>query len=185
MIEITRDVITAAAGGDMAAFEVIYKAYSGFVYNVALKMIRNDFDAEDVTQEVFITLYNKLSQFRFESSLKTWVYRITVNYSINYAKKRSRERKKTVVFDDARQLDVSLPVVQPVEPREDSAFLMSRLLDRLEPDYRIYIVLREVEGLSYEEIATTLRVNINTVRTRLRRARERLLIAKKEVEYEL
>jgi RNA polymerase sigma-70 factor (ECF subfamily) len=179
MVEITRDIIAAAARGDMAAFEVIYRACSTFVYYVALKVTRNNQDADDVTQEVFVTLFHKLRQFRFESSFKTWIYRITVNHAINYAKKGSQERKKTVVFDDTRQVDASLPAVQPVESQEDCIGLVNHLLDQLNPDYRVYIVLREIEGLSYEEISATLKVNINTVRTRLRRAREKLLAGKK------
>jgi RNA polymerase sigma-70 factor (ECF subfamily) len=178
MIGITRDIIEAAARGDMAAFEVVYRACSDFVYYVALKVTRNDQDADDVTQGVFVTLFDKLSQFRFESSFETWIYRITVNHAINYAKKRSRERKRTVVLDDTRQVDVPLPAVQPEESREDSIGLVNQLLDQLDPDYRVYIVLREIEGLSYEEIAVSLKVNINTVRTRIRRAREKLLAGK-------
>jgi RNA polymerase sigma-70 factor (ECF subfamily) len=176
MIEITRDIIAAAARGDMAAFEVIYRACNTFVYYVALKVTRNNQDADDVTQEVFVTLFHKLRQFRFESSFKTW---ITVNHAINYVKKRSQDRKKIVVFDDTRQVDAPLPAVQPVESQEDRIGLVNHLLDQLNPDYRVYIVLREIEGLSYEEISATLKVNINTVRTRLRRAREKLLASKK------
>ena len=91
----------------MQAFEEVYKASSSFVYNVALRVVNNTEDAREVTQEVFLIIYNKLKSFRFESSFKTWVYRITANYAINFAKKASRT--KTVAFDEA-WARVSLPL---------------------------------------------------------------------------
>src|SRR5689334_18703031 len=99
MEDIARDILIKASQGDMQAFEEVYKTTQGFVYNVALRVVSNREDALEVSQEVFMTIYNKLKGFRFESSFKTWVYRITANTAINFAKKHSRT--KTVPFDES------------------------------------------------------------------------------------
>ncbi|MCA9403923.1 MAG: sigma-70 family RNA polymerase sigma factor [Candidatus Omnitrophica bacterium] len=181
MQEIEREILERAAAGDVNAFEEVYKAYSRFVYNVALRMCRNNEIAQDVTQDVFITVYDKFDKFRFESSFKTWVYRITVNTSINTLKKGSKMRDKSVSFDD--QYDYGQPADSLPEKiqREEQAALIDRLLGYLNTDQRTCIVLRNIEGLSYEEIAAALKIPINTVRSRLKRAREKLLQIRNEV----
>src|SRR5271168_5419927 len=99
MEDIARDILIRASQGDMQAFEHVYKASSSFVYNVALRVVNNREDALEVAQEVFMIIHNKLKDFRFESSFKTWVYRITTNTAINYGKKISRA--KTVPFEES------------------------------------------------------------------------------------
>ncbi len=179
MLDITRATIEQAAGGDIGAFEEIYKKTSGFVYNVAWRVTGKREDAEEVAQNVFVTVYKKLGDFRFEASLKTWLYRITVNLSLNYAKKAARERNATVSYDDARTHaaeDIERAVVPAQEPADFQ--LLEEMLQSLNPDQRACIVLRGIEGLSYREIARTLNVNINTVRTRIKRGRQVLLALK-------
>lgn len=184
MQEITESVIRQAAQGDTGAFETIYKAASSFVYNVAYRVVERKEDTEEVTQEVFITLYHKLKQFRFESSFKTWVYRITVNQAINMAKREAKTRDKTTSYDEHLEVPVISGGVQENIEREYHTKLIDDLLKEINPDQRACVVLRNMEGLSYEEIAKTLKVNINTVRTRLKRAREKLLATRKQVGYE-
>src|ERR1700733_12793154 len=99
MEDISRDTLIKASQGDMQAFEEVYKTSSSFVYNVALRVVNNREDALEVSQEVFMIIYNKLKDFRFESSFKTWVYRITANHAINFAKKNTRS--KTVPYEEA------------------------------------------------------------------------------------
>ncbi len=163
----------------MQAFESIYKASSGFVYNVALRIAGKSHDAEEVTQEVFIKVYRNLKYFQFRSSFKTWVYRITVNTALNLYKRVSREMNRRRDFDDvARTVASGEDVAGEVQDREERKAHEARLaelLDTLNPEQRSCIVLREIEGLSYQEMAQALGVNINTVRTRLRRARVALL----------
>lgn len=181
MQEIAQDILERAAGGDVAAFEEVYKIYNRFVYNVALRMCRNNEMAQDVTQDVFITVYNKFDRFRFESSFKTWVYRITVNTSINSLKKGSKMRDKSVAFDDQYDYGQRSDTVPEQMRREEQAALIDRLLGYLNADQRACMVLRSIEGLSYEEIAESLKIPINTVRSRLKRGREKLLQIRKEV----
>ena len=181
MQDLSRDILERAAQGDLVAFEQVYKVYSGFVYNVAWRMCRNNETAQDVAQDVFITLYDKMDRFRFESSFKTWVYRITINTSINVLKKSSKMRDKSVAFDDQYDYGQSGDTVHQEIQREEQTELVNKLLGYLNPDQRACMILRSIEGLTYEEIAESLKIPINTVRTRLKRAREKLLQIRDEV----
>ncbi len=183
MQDITEDILTEAARGDLKAFETVYKASSSFVYNVAFRVVGNKEDAQEVTQEVFLTVYNKLKEFRFESSFKTWVYRITVNHAINMAKKTARTRNKTTVYNEQME-PLALPSdIEAKVEKEYNDEIIEDLLNAVNLDQRACIVLRNIEGLSYEEIAKSLNININTVRSRLKRAREKLLAVRKQVGY--
>lgn len=158
----------------MDSFESIYNDTAGFVYNVARRILNNNEDAEEVTQEVFVVVYNKLKYFRFESSIKTWVYRIAVNRAINLAKKRSREKMKIAEYEKEFR-----PAVETAQDKEARDRMTEALLRSVDPDQRACLVLRNIEGLSYKEISDILKININTVRSRLSRARERLMALKK------
>jgi RNA polymerase sigma-70 factor (ECF subfamily) len=180
MANITENIIIEASEGSTEAFESIYKEYSGFVYNVAFRVVNNIDEAEEVTQEVFLTVYRKLKSFKFKSSLKTWVYRIAVNMAIDYARKRSREQHHTVLYED-NKLNKTIDSAGEEIEREQQEKIISTLLEALSPNQRVCIVLRSIEGLSYQEIAESLNININTVRSRLKRARETLLVLRKEM----
>lgn len=177
MTEISRELIIKASEGDMNAFEEIYKLSSGFAYNVALRIANNAKDAEEITRDVFIKVYKNLKRFAFRSSFKTWVYRITMNTAINFRKKESREQNKKANYEFA--LDAAAAGYK--ERDNDKEDLAAFLLSRLRPKHKACIVLREIEGLNYEEISNVLKININTVRSRLKRARQRLMTFKKEV----
>ncbi|MFC1599163.1 RNA polymerase sigma factor [Candidatus Omnitrophota bacterium] len=175
MQDIPKDVLMQASRGDMQAFEQIYKATSGFVYSVAYRIVSSREDAEDITQEVFLRIYNNLKKFQFRSSFKTWVYRITANTAINTYRKKVKETRRSADFDVAIEtIGVSGGIDEAIE-RTDSQSVVSWLLKKLNPDHRACIVLREIQGLSYKEIARALKININTVRSRLKRARLCLL----------
>ncbi len=181
MHDITDEMITKAAQGDLESFEMIYRAASGLVYNVAYRIVSNRQDAEEVTQEVFLTVYHKLNSFRFQSSFKTWIYRVTANTAINYSKKNSKQRNRNVEYDDNLN---SVPVENEAGAKLDQEHheqKINTLLNALNPDQRACIVMRNMEGLSYQQMADTLGININTVRSRLKRAREVLLSMRKEV----
>ena len=182
MEDIGKDILIRASQGDMQAFEDVYKASSSFVYNVALRVVNNREDALEVAQEVFMIIYHKLKDFRFESSFKTWAYRITANYAINYAKKNSRA--KTVPFEESFGEGSVESEAHAQIDQEHHGQLVEKLLKELNEDQRACVVLRDIQGLSYEEIAQALGININTVRSRLKRAREKLLSMRKMVDYE-
>jgi RNA polymerase sigma-70 factor (ECF subfamily) len=182
MEEIPKDTLIRASQGDMQAFEEVYKASSSFVYNVAYRVVNNREDAMEVAQEVFMNIHQKLKGFRFESSFKTWVYRITANNAINFAKKNSRS--KTVPYEESYGEGAVISDVHADMDQAHQAKLVENLLNELNPEQRACVVLREIQGLSYEEIAQALNININTVRSRLKRSREKLLSLRKMVDYE-
>lgn len=181
MDELSKDILEKAAQGDIASFEQVYRTYSRFVYNVAYRMAGTVEEAEEITQDVFLTIHQKLDKFRFESAFKTWIYRITVNSSLNYFKKMRKDQNKTVQYEDQYEYEQPQHEVYAQIEKESKSSQIQKLLDCLNPDQRACIVLRNVEGLSYEQIAESLNVNINTVRTRLKRARKKLLSVKDEV----
>jgi len=175
MIDIPRDIVTRAASGDRAAFEEIYRLTSGFVYSVAFRIANNKADAEEVTQDVFMNIYRNLNSFEFRSSFKTWVYRITVNTAINKYRQASREKIRRNAYEvETVRSGVSDKPLEFIE-KESSEQRIASLLRELDSDQRACIVLREIEGLSYKELAKVLKININTVRSRLKRAREALI----------
>ena len=187
MKDIPEHIFTRAAGGDKDAFRELYTITSGFVYGTALRVTRNTQDAEEVTQDVFMKVHRKLKRFEVGTSFKAWIYRITFNTSLNTCKKRQRE---TVKIEGVKH-EVDVPTEPPVGTAGlDRIYYRKKLDDLLaliNVDQRACILLREIEGLDYKEIARVLKININTVRTRLKRARERLMHhARKEVSsYEM
>ena len=182
-MEIPDDILIQASRGDLAAFEAVYKASAGFVYNVAFRIVGNREDAEEVTQEVFLIIHGKLKGFRFESSFKTWAYRITANCAINFAKKTSRTSNKTMEYDDTLFEPTASGDVRADMDKEHHSKAINDLLSTINPQQRACVVLRNIEGLSYQQIADTLKINVNTVRSRLKRAREKLLTLKGQVNY--
>jgi RNA polymerase sigma-70 factor (ECF subfamily) len=175
MEDIAIDILARAREGDIEAFEQVYKAASSFVYNVALKITRNSADAEEVTQDVFMKIYHNLKDFQFRSAFKTWVYRITVNTAINYYRKSIKKDSDRVDFDSTVGTVASGTSTVEDIIQNDNARRLDTLLNILNPDFKACLVLRELEGLSYQEIAAVLKIPVNTVRSRLKRARQALL----------
>jgi RNA polymerase sigma-70 factor (ECF subfamily) len=179
MKEIPFQIIDKAANGDRAAFEEIYHACAGYVFNTALRMTRSRESAQDVSQDVFVTLYDHLKDFRHESRLTTWIYRITVNKAINYMKAERKIKKA-----DADAGDVEVVCENSIYAKADNderSRIIDKLLGMLTTDQRACVVLRNIEGLSYADMARVLNININVVRSRLKRAREKLLSLRNEV----
>jgi RNA polymerase sigma-70 factor (ECF subfamily) len=172
---ITSELLDQAASGDMAASETVYRQAAGFVYNVALRVMGSPDAAADVTQDVFITLFAELKNFRRESSFKTWVYRVTVNHALNARRNQARHTSRSVPLEPLADL---LPDTVSVEADAEKASAHAaalQLLATLPDDQRVCMVLRNCDGLSYQEIAAVMKTNINTVRTWLHRARTALL----------
>ncbi|MFA6636761.1 MAG: sigma-70 family RNA polymerase sigma factor [Candidatus Omnitrophota bacterium] len=177
MLKISDDTIKRAAEGDMEAFEEIYRYSSGYVHSVAYRITGNRQDAEEVTQDVFVRVYRKLGTFGFRSAFSTWLYRIAMNTAINLYRKKSKERGKTIPFDDAVAADKYGEGKEEGNniDGEDNEKLVRSMLESLPEGQRACVILRNIEGLKYEEVARALGINLNTVRSRLNRARERLI----------
>ena len=181
MQDISDEMIARSARGDVEAFEDIVRAYGDLVFNVGLRIVRNRQDAEEVAQEVFLTLHRKLGSFEGRSGLKTWIYRITVNTAINYAKRGAGVKNKTVEYDEDVAPIAQHGLMKEKVEMEYTANVVDKLLGMLSPQQRACIVLRSMEGLSYEDIARNMGIDINAVRSCLKRARDKMLAARKEV----
>lgn len=156
-------------------FTELYRTHSSFVYNVAFRMVESKEDAQEIMQDVFLKVHQKMNNFMFRSSIKTWMYRITVNCAINTLNKHKREHMGRVHNEHVFENTPSLNNTQENLDEKDREEEVNRLLRALNTDERACIILRNIEGLSYEEIAQSLNVNLNTVRTRLKRAREKMI----------
>jgi len=176
-MDISTETINRAQSGDIHAFEDLYKKASGFVYNVALSVTNNKSDADEITQDVFIKIYKNIGKFRSLSSIKTWIYRIAVNTAINHKKASQKHTENREDPETAFRSIAAKERVRDNVAKKDAKERISKLLTILNPDQRACILLREIEGLDYKEIANVLGVNINTVRTRLKRARRKLILA--------
>ena len=182
MQDVSEEILTKAAKGDIPSFEAVYRAAAGFVYNVAYRIVNNREDAQEVAQEVFLNVYRQLKGFHFSSSFKTWVYRITVNCAINFARKEAKNKTMQggrPSAEEAASGDMPTRINQ-----EHRCKIVDDILSFLNPEQRACVVLRSMEGFSYRQIAQALRININTVRSRLKRAREKLLAHRKKAAYE-
>jgi len=180
MQDIPKDILTQASKGNVEAFEEIYRATSDFIYSVAHRITTNREDAQEVTQDVFLKIYKNLKSFRSQSSFKTWIYRIAANTAINAHKRRARELSRKVKYNDDIELKYTHDSTKETIDKESNEALVKSMLNILNPDQRACVVLKDIEGLSYKEIAEALKININTVRSRLKRAREALLNYRQE-----
>ena len=166
--------------GDADAFAVLMEEYQKKVYLLALRTVGNPQDAEDMTQEAFLRAYRSIHSFRGDSKLSVWLYRLTTNLCIDLL--RSRGRKPAVSLtvedndEDTQELDVTDERYDPEEifQRRELQRAVQRGLAALPEDYRVILVLRELEGLSYAEIGEVLGLEEGTVKSRLFRARKKL-----------
>ncbi len=178
MEHISEETLARSAQGDLKAFEEIYRAASGFVYTTALRITNNRADAQEVTQDVFLKIYKHLGKFQAGTSLKAWIYRITVNGAINVYNKNLKEHGRRADFETAMATTAAggQPAAADRLHRGDTLDQLAALLNLLSPEQRACLLLREIEGLNYREISGVLDLNINTVKTRVKRARETLFL---------
>lgn len=166
-----RDLL-ARSKADHAAFEQLVLRYQDRIYTLCRYMLRDTEDAQDAAQDAFLKAYAALGTFAPGASLSTWLYRIAVNTCLDYNKKSRPEP-----VDDDSAVD-NLPSPQPSPERlsqsKETGRLIEGALGKLPGKLRAAIVLKEIEGLSYEEIAHTLATSVGTVKSRISRAREEL-----------
>ncbi len=187
-IDVALDRAATLAGEDVAlvaelragseqAYAYLLGVYQTPVYDLVLHIVDNPSDAADVLQEVFVKVFRKIGQFNGDSSLKTWIYRIAVHEASNHRRSWLRRfRREPVSLDDdahepaAALTDTPYLHLEQAERRE----VVRKALASLAPPYRTVVVLREIEGMSYEEIAQVVGLAEGTVKSRLKRGRELL-----------
>ncbi|MHC4766178.1 MAG: RNA polymerase sigma factor [Planctomycetota bacterium] len=175
MSEVPTETIRACQKGDLEALGAIYRATAERVFRVALRLLGCHAEAEDATQQIFLRLHRKIATFDGRSSFSTWLYRVATNHCLNLLKGRRVLAPLAQVADDPAVLDGRPATGMAAD--EGEAPSVARLLECLHPDDRAAIVLKEVEGLTYRQLALVLGVPPGTVMSRLHRARQRLLAA--------
>ena len=166
--------------GDEAAFKEIVESSQGLVYNTALGIVQNPEDAEDVTQEVFVQLYESIKTFKGESKLSTWLYRITVSKAMDHLRKKKRKKRFAYVqslFGANDELihdppDFAHPGVS-LDNKEKAKELF-KAIDQLPAKQKIAFTLNRIEGLSYQEISEIMKLTVASVESLLHRARKNL-----------
>ncbi|HWO03023.1 MAG TPA: sigma-70 family RNA polymerase sigma factor [Blastocatellia bacterium] len=169
---------------DLAAFEELVAKFERPVYGLCFRLLADAEEARDATQETFLKVYRGLSGFRAQSGLKTWIYRIAINQAMNQQRWwRRRHRDETISLDLTRgDSETTIGSLLPGHVASPEALAIAgereghimRALSEIKQEYRIALVLREIEELSYEEIAETLAISIGTVKSRIARGREEL-----------
>jgi len=177
-------LVEKAQQGDMNAFEDIVRTFQGPIFNLAYRMVNNRDDAADAAQEIFVKLFRKIQQFRGDSKFSTWLFSLAANT----CRSRLRRLRRIASFEvrhvdeeyetdeGSRSMDLADPSDDPVRmlERTEMQHGIESAITELPPDARMIVVLRDLQGLSYDEIAAVLHCSIGTVKSRLCRARSRL-----------
>lgn len=187
-------LLEKAKAGDVAAFEELIESYQRKIFNIALRIVGNYDDANDLAQEVLIRIYKSIGNFKEQSSLSTWIYRITTNVCLDDIRKR--KNRKVISLDEEirvedgemqRQIVSSDPLPEDTAEKGELRELVKDAISSLSDEHRLVIVLRDLQGFSYEEIARILKCPEGTVKSRINRARltlKNVLQSKRELLFE-
>ncbi|MCY2941703.1 MAG: sigma-70 family RNA polymerase sigma factor [Planctomycetota bacterium] len=172
--------------GNTSAFDVIVRRYNTKVYSLAYRLLGSVEDAEDVAQDTFSQAFKGLGSFRGTSKFYTWLFRITYNLAISQRRKRKPALSLNSQTDSQGEITLPSDDASPMKNMEDEEgkTLMEKALGLLSLDHRAGLVLKEIEGFSYEEIALSLGVPVGTVRSRLHRARLELRAILEKIDKE-
>ncbi len=171
-----------AIKGDVESFEKLIERYQSKAYNIALRMLGNEEDAKDVIQDSFIKIYRSLRKFRGDSSFYTWIYRIVTNTCYDFLKKKNKWDNNTMSLTNYQNTltgeieDIKDELHRPdiiLDNKENSAQIID-CLHKLSYDHKTVIILRDIQGFSYDEIAQILNCSEGTVKSRINRARSKL-----------
>ena len=177
-------LVRRAQAGDQQAFASLVERYQRKAFSVALGLVRDREEAMDIAQEAFVKVYKYLDHFKGDSSFYTWLYRITVNICIDHRRRRGGDPKGQVEFDEAirREDEGEVGVLgtrlgsnpQKAALRGELAGKIEEALQQIPENHRAILLLREVEGMSYEDLAKTLKIPKGTVMSRLFHARKKM-----------
>lgn len=175
-------LIKKAQSGDVSAFEKIVSEYQNVVYSVVYRYAENSEDAEDMSQEVFIKMFKNINSFQFKSKLSTWIYRVATNTCIDLVKKFKQDNTYSLdegiesVDGEKNYIEISDVSMAPenVYERYETRDVINQAIKNLNEEYRTVIILRDIEGLSYDEISEVLSCSVGTVKSRISRGRRKL-----------
>jgi RNA polymerase sigma-70 factor (ECF subfamily) len=170
--------------GEAAAFEELIAERSGEIYGLLFRLTENGEEARDLTQETFLRAFQNIDRFRGDADVRTWIYRIAINQARNRFRWWRRRRRDATVSLDQKQGESGQSIIGTLaEPSQnpeqqtlarEREFALRSALQRLGQAYRETVILRDIEGFTYEEIAETLGINVGTVKSRLARGRQEL-----------
>ena len=171
-----RELIARLQKRDEAAFEELIRQYEKKVYTLCFRMCGNSEDAEEAAQDAFLALWRGIDRFRQESSLSTWIYRLATNACIDTLRRRKKQSGSVSLDDEELFVDAVDTSPQPQETVEhrETQKLLQEGLSALPEEYRKVLILREIEGLSYTEIAESASIELVTVKSRISRGRSLL-----------
>ena len=175
------DWVRRAQEGDVRAFEQLFQQYQRGIYNTIFQMTRNEADAADLTQEVFVRAYRALPRLQTPEAFTAWLYRIAVNLSRNWLRDKGRVRVESLELpgddgEDGGTREIADPSPDPEAQTQtkDMQERVQRAIAGLSPDHRAVVTMHHLQGMSVEEIAGVLDCSIGTVKSRLSRARDNL-----------
>jgi RNA polymerase sigma-70 factor, ECF subfamily len=176
-------LVERAKRGDVQAFEQLIGQYEKKVFNTAYRLTGNSEDAADVAQEAFLRAYSSLPEFRGDSSFATWLFRIVHNACLDELRKRKRQRVTSLdepISGEDGEMDRQLAIADASDGPEQALErvevqrAVQESIGALDEEYRVVVVMRDIQGYSYNEIADALGINLGTVKSRLNRARNAL-----------
>ncbi len=176
--QVDQELVERVQRGDKRAFDLLVLKYQRKVVNLVSRYVRNQSEALDVTQEAFIKAYKAIPNFRGESAFYTWIYRIAINTAKNHIVAQGRRPPGSDLdAGTAEQMDIGIRLQENTTPenqllQDEIAETVRDAIDALPEDLKTAITLRELEGLSYEEIASAMSCPVGTVRSRIFRARD-------------
>jgi len=173
-------LIKRSIKGDVDAFEELIKDYKKMAYNIALRVLRNKEDAEDISQEALVKVFKNIDSFNMQSTFKVWLYRIVMNTCLDFKRK-----KKIVTYSIDKPLESDeSEILQDIPDNSNNpdiiiqnkleSQMLYECIEMLDDDFRTVIVLRDLQNLSYKDIASILSCNEGTIKSRLNRARKKL-----------
>jgi RNA polymerase sigma-70 factor (ECF subfamily) len=174
-------LIKRSKNGDIGAFEDLIEEYQQKVFNIALRMLGNYEDASDIAQEVFIKVFRAIKGFKGKSSFSTWLYRIATNTCLDELRKR--KNKKVLYIDEdikledsdlQRQIEDDSPTPDVIAEKKEIGAIVNEAIDKLSDEHKAAIILRDIQGFSYLEIAEILNCPEGTVKSRINRGRRTL-----------
>ncbi len=162
-----------AAGGNLAAFELIYERYHRRTYSLCLRMTNSQTEAEDLTQEVFIQLFRKIGSFRGDSAFSTWLHRLTVNQVLMHFRRRSVKNERTSEDGEMPEQIVS-GSANPNRMQVVDRIALKNAIAELPRGYRNVFILHDIEGFEHEEVARRMGISVGTSKSQLHKARLKL-----------
>lgn len=169
MEEIEKNIVLLCQEKDIGAFSKMYEFYKDKIYNLCLCMIKNQQDAEDIMQDIFLSIWKNIEKFSFQSKFSSWIYQIAINRCID----RERKNKRVQIYP-LSEIKTEEKSPEEIFHQKEIKQILRNAVNKLNPKFRAYIILRDKEGFSYEEISRILKVSLSVVKINIHRAREQL-----------